>query len=229
MEIAPLFLVAISPQIKFKPLNKIMLPPTTKETQKPQAAPNPAGRSIYVIRKQRATRPIWDEMAAKVIKMENTDIKVLSLGDYHAMRRSVTKLGFYLCRHHLEKDSWILRISDKPASHKNNPLKREYQRAYPTVHGRWVRASDELMVGNQVTLATRPEVTLMGVYLRKFYPEDKFPPRTMHFERIPGEKEVAEKAAQAAKAKITAKIAKPVKPTKIEKAASTWRVWVTFN
>ena len=176
---------------------------TTKAaTPKPKPSPAPAGRSIYAIRRTKASRPVWKAVAEKVIGMKSTDIKVFSIGDFHSLRRAVMQRGFYVWRHHLEESVWILRLSTEPTAARDSPLKREYTRSYSTAHGRWVHYADELMAGREILLPTRQDVTVMGINLRKYYPPDKFPPRTLQFEEHP--------------------------PTG-NNTESQWRVWVTFN
>jgi hypothetical protein len=156
----------------------------TKPSSSVKEPSAPQKRTILNINSAPDYRPNWRDIVNRVIGAKNTtDVCVNSLSAFYAFRRTAMLLGFYVWRHQVGDNSWILRLSDNPTAINSSPLRREYGRGYSTSHGRWVRLADELMEGKTVSLEKRSDVTLMRVNLRKYYPPDKFPARTMRFKQ----------------------------------------------
>lgn len=143
-------------------------------------------RKYLQIKSTVKARPRWPEIAAEAINLREThDIKVRNLSDYFPLRRAILRAGFFLWRHHLEKNVWVIRISDEPTEKKENPLSRELTRTYRTTkfrstpYGRWLRLTDQLMKGQSINFKKRSDVTIMKAKLRQHKPSPPYPPYQM--------------------------------------------------
>ncbi len=140
-------------------------------------------RQIITVNPPPNTRPLWGPIADSAIA-QNADVRVFKLGDFHAFRRAVMSRGYFVWRHRLGANEWILRVTPSVESAKT--LAREYGREYKTPHGKWLRATDTLMSGKPVRVPTRKDVSVLRVNLNKYYPSENFPGRVLCFKEVKG-------------------------------------------
>jgi hypothetical protein len=140
-------------------------------------------RKIITLKKIPGTRPLWGPIADSAIA-EEADVRVHTLGDFHAFRRAVRGRGYFVWRHRVDEDEWILRVTQDPKASKT--LAREYGREYKTSHGVWLRRTDDLMGNQTVRVPDRKTVSLLRVNLRKYYPPEQFPDIVLRYKEVKG-------------------------------------------
>lgn len=120
------------------------------------------------------SRPNFTSIVKRMLK-DGLDVQLASKSHVNSLWQAITRAGYWSWSYRISDDAWLVRLSKTPASERENPLVKEYQRTFEPEHRPWRKLVPDLLKGKVVTLPTKEEATRFAISVRYHMKKEKMP------------------------------------------------------
>lgn len=107
---------------------------------------------------------------------ERLDVQLASKTHVISLWRAITRAGFWSWSYRVDENAWIVRLSKRPATDRENPLIKEYEQVSQTRYCQWKQHIPDLKKGKTISLPSKDEAMRFGNSARYHLNKEQFPP-----------------------------------------------------